>query len=671
MKQLNRRRLLSLILALVMVVGMLPATVFNVQASDADMNEAYAARESLAPVGTAFTIEELLAWTPESDPDAAYSRASISLQDRQGGFVVNELANPEAKLMLCAMNDSPTAQGSESFFSYAFNYWQYTDTFIYWGGNGEDFIQAPTGELIDAAHTNGVPIVGVLGFPWGYGSGYVEQVSDFCQKAADGTFPVADKLIELMDYYGFDGWFFNQESYGCNAEIANRLNEMMRYMHELRPDILISWYDSMINTGNVSYQDAVNDYNKFWMEADENGNWGVDEFFMNYNWTASDVSETITAMKSIGRSQFDAFAGFNVQANVYGDRLRDYLLVDEDGLAKLSLALYYSNQTQMLASDGEEFHKTEQAYYVNAAGDPRVNNVDVTNSAVTEWAGMSRFFADKTPVNSAPFVTDFNTGHGKAWFVGGEKLRDTEWSYQSNQDVLPTFTWIIDSEGSKLEGSYDFDDAFNGGSSVKFAGDLTAAKANDILLYSTMVDVESGMKVNLTAKGGLEHAALVAYLGDETTASYEDCEQVVTALNSGEGWIETTADLSAYAGKTLYGIGIQVESASDVSGYQLNLGRLSILDKSRASLKGPQTLKLDDILYVDPYTAEARVQWAKVTGASSYEIYKVHADGTKTFLMETPNTAYYIPELVRNEDEADVTIEVVPVNLNGVRGTGA
>ena len=36
--------------------------------------------------------------------------------------------------------------------------------------------------------------------------------------------------------------------------------------------------------------------------------------------------------------------------------------------------------------------------------------------------------------------------------------------------------------------------------------------------------------------------------------------------------------------------------------------------------------------------------------------------------METPNTAYYIPNLVRNDDQSDVTVEVVPVNANGVRG---
>ena len=54
--------------------------------------------------------------------------------------------------------------------------------------------------------------------------------------------------------------------------------------------------------------------------------------------------------------------------------------------------------------------------------------------------------------------------------------------------------------------------------------------------------------------------------------------------------------------------------------------------------------------------------------ASSYEIYRLNADGTRTLIMETPNTAYYIPNLVRNDDQADVTVEVVPVNANGVRG---
>ena len=668
-------RVLAAVLSLVMVFGMMPTVAFARSAGNdgsAEMNEAYAARETLMPVGPSFNVDTLLEWTPEFDPDAIYSRASIPLADREGGFVVNPMVNPEAKLMLCSLansdHDHTGAQGTESFLSYAFNYWQYTNSFVYWSGSEEGLICCPTGEFTDAAHTNGVPVVATLGFPWGSGSGYVAQVKAFLQKAEDGSFPVADKLIEVMDYYGFDGYFFNQESYGCSATEGRLIDEMMRYMHEKRPDMLISWYDSMLPSGGVSYQNAVTDANKQFMTDSADGTRAIDEFMMNYNWYESQVTTTISTMKSIGRSQFDAFAGIDVQQNCMDTSFRDYLLVDADGMTRLSLALYCPNSTLGLSTSGENFHEVEQTFYTNTVGDPRDTSVNLNTNA---WAGMSRFFADRTVILEAPFVTDFNSGHGKGYYVDGVLSRDAEWSYQSNQDVMPTWTWIIDSEGEKLTGGYDFATAWNGGNSVKFSGSLTGGKANDIMLYSTIVTVESGMKLGLTYKGDEGLMKLVAYYGDRSTASYEDCERVAYDLTASTGdWTTTEVDLSAQAGKILYAIGLKIESDEDVANYQVNLGRLTLIDKTRNSLKGPADVTLDEILYTDAYNAEARVYWTAVTGASSYEIYKVNANGGKSLIMETPNTAYYIPALSRDADETDVTIEVVPINRNGVRGTG-
>ena len=664
------RRIIALAVAFVMVLGLLPSVAFaRTPGKDgsAEMNEAYAAKETLMPIGPSFSTYTLLEWTPESDPDAVYSRASIPLADRVGGFVVNPMANPEAKLMLCSLansdHDHTSAQGTESFLSYSFNYWQYVDSFVYWSGSQEGLVVVPTGEFTDAAHTNGVPVVATLGFPWGWGTGYAEEVSAFCQKADDGTFPVADKLIEVMDYYGFDGYFFNQESSGCSGAVALRLKEMIHYMHAKRPDMLISWYDSMTEGGSVSYGDGVNSYNKLWMEDDANGVRGVDEFFMNYNWTASKISTTISTMKSIGRSQFDAFAGIDVQQNCMDTWFNDHLLVDADGIAKLSLALYCPNSTLGLSANGAQFHEVERTFYTNAVEDPRDTSVDVTDSSEYDWAGMSRLFADKTPITSAPFISDFNSGHGTGYYVDGVLSRDAEWSYQSNQDVMPTWTWIIDSTGTKLEGDYDFTDAYNGGTSIKFHGNLDAA--NDILIYSTDIAVENKMTLSLTAKGGLENASLVAYLDDGSAEAYDECEQVVTALTTGEGWVETKVDLSAYAGKTLKAIGLKVEGSDP--DYQINLGRITVLDKTRAALNGPASITLDEIMYTDAYTAEARIQWSKVTGASSYEIYKVTGEG-KTLIMETPATAFYLPTLKRDAAEEDVTLEIVPINRSGVRG---
>ena len=296
----------------------------------------------------------------------------------------------------------------------------------------------------------------------------------------------------------------------------------------------------------------------------------------------------------------------------------------------------------------------------------------MANVSSPTWLGMSRFFADKTPILSTPFVTSFNSGHGVGYYVNGELSRDNEWSYQSVQDVMPTWTWIIDSDGSKLDGGYDFTDAYNGGTSIQFYGDLDANKANDIMLYSTDVAVTEGMTLSLTAKNDDGKASLVAYYGNDSTASYEECETVAYDLTASKAdtWTTTVVDISDHVGKTLYAIGLKVESDTAVSDYRINLGQLAILDQDRAALSGPTSVALDEILYHNAYDAEARIYWDAVDGAASYEIYKVNANGTSNLIMETPNTAFYLPTLVRDFDEDDVTLKVVPVNANGVRGEG-
>lgn len=192
------------------------------------------------------------------------------------------------------------------------------------------------------------------------------------------------------------------------------------------------------------------------------------------------------------------------------------------------------------------------------------------------------------------------------------------------------------------------------------------------MLYSTDVAVTDGMTLSLTAKNDDGKARLVAYYGDDSTASYEECETVAYDLTASEAdtWTTTVVGISDHAGKTLYAIGLKVESDTAVSDYHINLGQLAILDQDRAALSGPTSVALDEILYHNAYDAEARIYWDAVDGAASYEIYKVNANGTSNLIMETPNTAFYLPTLVRDFDEDDVTLKVVPVNANGVRGEG-
>ena len=650
------KKIIAAILAAVFCFGVLPSrSFFNtlsavVKAANADsLNEAYADGTSLMPIGPAFTVDTLLSWEPTNDPDSDYSRSVVPLADRYTGFTVNDYANPDAKLMVCSLanskHDATNAQGQESFSSYAFNYWQYATSFVYWSGSKRGQVVVPTGEFTDAAHTNGVPVMGTIFFDWGGNSSVVEN---FVRNYRS----VADKLIEVMEYYGFDGYFFNEET-AVDYTTAGNLRSMIAYMRQKRPNMLIGWYDSITDSGNLSYQDAVNGYNSGWVSA------GVNEFFMNYNWTTQDVNTTVSTMQNLGKSQYEAFAGLDVQQNCMNTNFSSNYLLNNSNKLKLSLALYCPNSTMGLSGDGADFHEVERQFYVNG-GDPR-------STSSSGWAGMSRFFADHTTIISAPFVTNFNSGHGKAFYIDGVKSRDAEWSYQSVQDVMPTWTWIIDSNGQKLSGAYDFEDAYNGGSSIKFYGSLTANKPNNIMLYSTNLDINGSTNIAVTAKNDRGLMKLVAYYGDSSTSSYANCQKATFALDaSSGGWTTSNVSLASLSGKKLYAIGFEVGSTSNVSDYQVNIGRLAVTD-SEAAAASASNARLEEIIYLDAYTAEARIKW-NGNNASTYEIYRLNADGTRTLIMETPNTAYYIPNLVRNDDQADVTIEVVPVNANGVRG---
>ena len=154
-----------------------------------------------------------------------------------------------------------------------FSYWQYIDKLVYWGGSsGEGLIVAPSADVIDAAHRNGVPVLGTVFFPQAGHGGKIEWLNDFLQKDAAGNFPIVDKLIEAAEYFGFDGWFINQETEGgesdpnglLTAEHAALMQELVKAFKAKAGDSLeIMWYDSMTEGGEMDWQNALTDKNRY------------------------------------------------------------------------------------------------------------------------------------------------------------------------------------------------------------------------------------------------------------------------------------------------------------------------------------------------------------------------------------------------------------------------
>ena len=64
----------------------------------------------------------------------------------------------------------------------------------------------PNAAYTNAAHKNGVLSLGCIFLPRAY-----QSWRTLIQRDEEGNFPYADKLVEIAEYYGFDGWFVNLE----------------------------------------------------------------------------------------------------------------------------------------------------------------------------------------------------------------------------------------------------------------------------------------------------------------------------------------------------------------------------------------------------------------------------------------------------------------------------
>ena len=133
-----------------------------------------------------------------------YNVSSIELQkrvDKEKLQTVNNTQNKDTKVVALSIMNSNTSgnptQGSNTFDSNTFSYWQYIDTLVYWGGSvGEGIIVPPSADVTDSAHKNGVEVLGTVFFPPMEYSGRLEWLDTFFTKDDEGNFIMVDRLIE-------------------------------------------------------------------------------------------------------------------------------------------------------------------------------------------------------------------------------------------------------------------------------------------------------------------------------------------------------------------------------------------------------------------------------------------------------------------------------------------
>lgn len=424
----------------------------------------------------ALTLAQAKAWTPHGATASKANISQVPLAARQPAPLhASQALNQQAQLLYApdGMNNFGNyLQAQPKANLYSFSNWSQIDILNWFAGTADLTVQIPARPWVETAHKNGVKVLGSVFLGIAQWGGSPDTVEKLLEQDADGNFIVADQLLRIAAYYGFDGWLVNQETdltvvkdtqnqlvMAANGkpmrdkkrgqQLAAKMLAFMQYLTAKAPaGIDIHWYDAMIADGTVRWQNELNANNQAYLQ-EKTAPAGSHAMFLNYWWNGAMVKQSVARANRLGLSPYQLFFGVDLwperdaqQAFVETRWLQDLRAEtgadsgaakgDTQGQVQTSIALFAPNVNFNFAGnkttpaystfaqdpqDIQRFYQTEQ----------RLFSGDDLNLAVTDagkaWPGVGAYLPAKTVLTSLPFVTSFNTGQGLYWFEQGQRQR--------------------------------------------------------------------------------------------------------------------------------------------------------------------------------------------------------------------------------------------------------
>ncbi|UQA98129.1 endo-beta-N-acetylglucosaminidase [Streptomyces halobius] len=455
--------------------------------------------------GPGITWRSLAEWTPEGDRDLPFNTATVPLAKRFTPVPANRTARSGqariSALAAFAHTAGNPSQGSAIADYYAPTHWAYIDELVFWGGSsGEGLVLAPNAPVVDAAHRNGVPVLGTVFLPPVPFGGDLRWTRDLVQKDAAGRFPLAAKLVQVATAYGFDGWFINAETDGGDAALAADMQAFLRALRAAgsRRGLRITWYDALNVSGRVGWQGALNELNQPFFQDDAGP--VADSLFVDFRWTARRLADSGELAGQLGRRRYELWAGVDVESAGWDTETDWDAIIPSDRDHVVSYGFYRPEWTLHHLPEGRtpgQFHAADDRFWSGEGLDPtKVVDPARPSGTGSGWRAPAAAVADRSTISSLPFATTFNTGHGLRWYEDGAVTSDTPWNHLGLQDHLPPRRWSIRTKGKRPDIFVDFANAWRGGSSLLVHGALDAPVTVD--LFPTRLPTGAATVVDIT-----------------------------------------------------------------------------------------------------------------------------------------------------------------------------
>ncbi len=542
------------------------------------------------------TVDELKDWTqngPTADPSLI---STVELAPR--------FLNPDTQFNSDLPNDMEIAylpDGMNNFGNYGmeqsqfnlynFTNWSYIDKLVWFGGTADQTVQLPSAPWANAAHQNGVKIMGNVFFAPNAFGGSTATVLNFLEQDSNDDFLAIPVMVDIMEYYNFDGWFINMETNTTSA--AGQL--MYDFVRDLTAEVEalgkeVMWYDAMLLNGSVNWQNRLTANNSVFVQNDEDGNSGngfeqrvSSSIFINFFWnTMSFPLSSRDRADVIGRSSFEVFTGadvwpgrnqspFQTGGNVWMSIVHENPTTPITSLGLFAPNCVYNNSIYSVfnndPNDYANFYSEERHMFAGADRNPGLEDV-------SGFKGYANWIPATSTIQEMPFETNFNTGHGFKKFTEGVETSANPWHNMNDQDILPTWQFAF-SEDNVLNATWDFNDAYNGGSSLKIDGELFANETIDLKLYKTKVLLTPDSKIDIVYNyGAVDDTRMSLILSFADNPSQET--QVFVGSPDVAGWYGRTFSLTAFSGRELATIGLRFNSADAITNYTINVGNLKV-----------------------------------------------------------------------------------------------
>ncbi|MFE9412707.1 endo-beta-N-acetylglucosaminidase [Streptomyces sp. NPDC006704] len=602
--------------------------------------------DSLPPgsPGEGITWRSLSSWRAADDADLAFNAASVPLARRFTPTPVNTTARAGQARVQSLVSFGPTAsnpsQGSPTADYYALTHWAYLDELVFWGGSsGEGLILAPNAPVVDAAHRHGVPVLGTVFLPPAAYGGQLQWTRDLVRKDAAGHHPLAERLVAVAAAYGFDGWFINAETDGGNTALALDARGFVAELKKLgaAKGQRVTWYDAMTANGSVSWQGALNERNETFFRA-------ADTMFLDFRWTAATLAASGAEAERLGRDRYELWAGVDVESRGYDSSVDWAAIAPAEKPHTASIGFYRPEWTRGHLPDGHtpgDFHAADDRFWTGASLDP-------SRPATSEWRAPATLVADRSTVTALPFATTFNTGHGVRWYEGGKVTSTTAWNHLGLQDRLPSRRWVTRTSGHHPAVTFDFEDAWRGGSSVLVAGEPGAPVTLD--LYTTRLALSRRTVVELTHRARADVTVELAVATAEPARPGDPYPYRLLpagTLKAGD-WTTTRISLAGLSG-TLRAIGVRLTAPGALD---YRIGALAVRDQAQVPCE-PAKLR------VRAGSDGLRFTWRPASGhVRHYELHRVLPDGSRRFAGGTCQSAYFVPGVLPEPGEKSACFEV-------------